>query len=347
MSETDVQDTELPLESVGIRLSNARRQEGLSLGDVAARTKIAERHLISIEEDRFSDLAGKTYAVGFSRAFARAVGLDEGEIAQGVRDQLSKLEDSEERPRMDAFEPGDPARVPPSRLAWVSILGAVGVIAVVLIFWRSFLAPAGSLPDLTKEETAAPPSVAKEPEATSDNTKVAQGPVVFTALEPKIWVKFYDASGEQLMQKQMEQGESYTIPTEAEGPQIWTARPDALEITVGGRVIPRLAEVPLTLKDEPVSAAALLAKNTAGANATDGQTPTELSTPNPASPTAETTQASPQSVSSPTSSSQSTASSRSSSTRSAPSASAESARAPATRSPVAGSDRDEPSTDSE
>lgn len=97
MPEEDVQQTELPIESVGTRLRNARNVGGMSRSEVATRTKIAERHLISIEEDRFLDLPGKTYAVGFSRAYARTVGLDEAEIAQAVRDLLAASEEPVER----------------------------------------------------------------------------------------------------------------------------------------------------------------------------------------------------------------------------------------------------------
>ena len=50
---------------------------------------------------------------------------------------------------------------------------------------------------------------------------------------PDTWVKFYDASGAELYQAQMAEGESFTIPRDAEGPQVWTGRPYALAITVG------------------------------------------------------------------------------------------------------------------
>jgi hypothetical protein len=86
------------------------------------------------------------------------------------------------------------------------------------------------------------------------------GPVVFTALEDGVWVKFYDASGQQLLEKELARGESYTVPVEASGPKIWTGRPDALTITVGGRTVPKLAEAQVTMKDVPVSAEALLAR---------------------------------------------------------------------------------------
>jgi len=257
MAESEVHNAELPLDNVGARLRRARETAGLSLSDIAARTKIAERHLASIEESRFGDLASRTYAVGFARAYARAVDLNETEIAAAVRDELAASDNVRVAPKVDVFEPGDPARVPGSRLAWAAGLAALGVIVFVFVFWRSYFSPAVTLPELTAERapasapSAAPPSAA----AATPNQ-----PVVFTALRRDVWVKFYDAAGNQLMQKEMAQGESYTVPPGANGPMIRTARPEALQITVGGRIVPKLSETSATVSDVPVSAAALLAR---------------------------------------------------------------------------------------
>lgn len=261
MSEESVQDLGLEAAStVGNRLRRAREIAGLSLGDISARTKIAERHLTAIEEDRLSDLAARTYAVGFSRSYARAVELDETEIADAVREQLAESENGWEAPVHETFEPGDPARVPPARLAWIAALSAIVVFVLLYVFWRSFLSPSVSLPDLIQDEPAQSEGVEQTASSAAPKLSEPSGAVAFRALEPNIWVKFYDASGTQLFQKQMAMGEVYTIPADAEGPQIWTARPDALEITIGGRRVRKLAEKPITLKDEPITAKALLAR---------------------------------------------------------------------------------------
>ncbi len=268
MAQDEFEETELPLETAGQRLLRAREAAGMSLDDVSARTKIARRHLDAIEEDRFADLAGRTYAVGFARSHARVVGLNEAEIVDVVRGQLAS-EEAElwPEPQRESFEPGDPARVPPARLAWIAALAALVVLGLVLFFWRPFAAPAVTLPDLVKDEPAK--AVAKtdaKPAGSGSTGAMAPKPgdpggaVVFTATEPDVWVKFYDESGEQLFQKQMAQGERYTIPADAKGPQIWTGRPDALSITVGGREVPMLGDGPQNIKDVPVSAAALLGR---------------------------------------------------------------------------------------
>ena len=261
MPEEDTQNSEFQYVTVGTRLRSAREAAGLSREEIATRTKIAERHLISLEEDRFLDVGGRAYAVGFSRAYARAVGLDEGEIAQAVRDMLAQSEEPEQRTQPDTFEPGDPARVPDSRLAWLAVAGALAVIAAIYILWRSFLSPSVSLPDLTQEEAqqAAAASESAEPAAAA-TPAVPSGPVVFTATEQNVWIKFMDASGKSLMQKQMAKGESYTVPTDADGPKVTTGRPDAFTITIGGTEVPKLNDRPIIVRNAPVSADALLSR---------------------------------------------------------------------------------------
>jgi transcriptional regulator with XRE-family HTH domain len=261
MAEQDLQSPQAAFESfpaVGARLRHAREQLGLSRADIAARTKIAERHLAAIEEDRFADLASSTYAVGFSRAYARAVGLDEREIAQAVRVELNLFEESEAPPQ-PTFEPGDPARVPSSRTAWLAAAGALAVVGCLIVFYGSYYSPAGTLPDLIKDEPAVPQAKPPSRPAAAAPAANAQGPVAFTAREAGVWVRVVDAAGKPLFQKQMALGESFTIPPEAVEPKLRTAWPDALAITIGGRPVPPLSDKRKVMT-VPVSAAALLAR---------------------------------------------------------------------------------------
>ena len=121
MAESDEGLIELPLDGAGTLLRRAREAAGLQLSDIAARTRIAERHLVSLETGNFAAMASRAYAVGFARSYARALGLDEHAIAQSVRDDLDGQEPSSDRYQPAAFEPGDPARVPSGRIAWIAI----------------------------------------------------------------------------------------------------------------------------------------------------------------------------------------------------------------------------------
>jgi len=265
----------LPL-GAGERLRAAREARGLTLAQVAGETRIPQRHLQTIETGDFAALPARTYAVSFSRNYARMVGLDQDEIAAAVRAELDALE-PEPRHRASGFEPGDPARVPSRALGWISVVAVVLVLAGLFAFARTFFAPAVELPSLVEQENAerAAEAAARQPaSAATPAAATSGGAVVFTALEPGIWVKFYDADGFQLMQKQMELGERYTVPADADGPQLWTGRPDALSITVDGRPVPKLAEEQRTMRDVPVSAEALLARGRPTVTPTASASPT-------------------------------------------------------------------------
>ena len=257
----------------GGRLRAAREQAGLGLDQIAAQTRIAVRHLAMIEEGDFGSLPARTYATGFTRTYAKVLGLDDNAIVREVRQVLDTLEPHGPRRPDTAFEPGDPARIPPPVLGWVMLAAVLLLLAGGYAFYRSFFAPAGQLPAIT--QTSEEGAVPEEGSAAEAQQPVdASGAVVFTAMEEGIWVKFYEAGGRQLMQKQMAKGETYRVPAEARDPQVWTGRPDALAITIGGKPVPALAERETVMRDVPVSAAALLQRGKTPSPPTAGVSPT-------------------------------------------------------------------------
>ncbi len=206
-------------------------------------------------------MPGRTYAVGFARTYARTVDIDQDEIVAMVRAELDEQGDERDYHAPASFEPGDPARVPSRGLGWFALFALVLLIVGGFFFFRQMFSPAAELPALVdSEDTAAAP---QQPAAAATPAVNPAGAVAFTALEEGVWIKFYDASGRQLMQKQMAKGETYVVPQDADGPQVWTGRPDAFRITIGGREVPKLAEEEQIMKDVPVTAEALLARPTA------------------------------------------------------------------------------------
>jgi len=251
----EVQQEAAAADRPGTILRRAREAQGMSLTDVAEVTRIAQRQLDAIERSDFGSLPGTPYAVGFARAYARAVGADEVEIARGVREELGALGEVD---RYEAFEPIDPARIPPRSLAWVAAAVAI-LLAVAYGVWRTQFFTASTdeeISDLNNRATAAqPPAVSP----TVETPAAPAGPVVLTATSD-VWLRIYDQSGERLFEKQMGKGESYTVPPEANNPMILTGRPDALAVTVGGKPVPPLGAPEKTIADVPVSASALLAR---------------------------------------------------------------------------------------
>lgn len=161
----------------GARLRAARETAGLSLTQMAGETKIPVRMLTLIEAGDFAALPAKAYATGFTRSYARALGLNEQELVDDVRRELGHMDLADAR-AVPAFEPGDPARVPTARFAWAAAMAALVVLAAGLLLWRSYYAPAVTLPpiaaapDIVPAATAGP--VAQQPAAALPATLALQ-----------------------------------------------------------------------------------------------------------------------------------------------------------------------------
>jgi len=63
----------------GEELRMERLSRGIALEDITAVTKISQRHLIALEQDRFRELPGGILSKGIVRGYADAVGLDTNE----------------------------------------------------------------------------------------------------------------------------------------------------------------------------------------------------------------------------------------------------------------------------
>ncbi|MGD9809821.1 MAG: RodZ domain-containing protein [Sphingobium sp.] len=259
----------------GAVLRSAREEKGMSIGDVADVTRVGTRQLEAIERSDFRSLPGTPYAVGFARAYARAVGVDEAKIAHDVREELGALDAVQ---HYEAFEPLDPARIPPRSLAWIAAAIAL-VLAVGYGVWRTQFFAASTDQEISElSNRAGGQSGAPAVQPTVSPAPVT-GPVVLTATDT-VWLKIYDQAGERLFEREMQKGESFTVPADADNPMILTGRPDALSVTVGGRPVAPLGPPQRTVADLPISAAALLARPTPGEQA---QAPATQSAAPPAS----------------------------------------------------------------
>ncbi len=248
----------------GPQLRLARERLGLSIADIAARTRISQRHIADLEAGNFAAFSSRTYALGFSRTVAKAVGLDGDTIAALVRADLNLLQPAERA--LSGYETSDPARVPSGPLVWLSLVAVALLLAGLFVAYRTLFSPAAELPSLVQPEEAAPAVAASGPAATAASP-AASGPVVFTSLESGIWVRFYDAAGTSLLETELARGQSFTVPAGANGPMLRTARPEALTVTVGGRAVPPLATEMMTIRDVKVDAASLLARPAPSASA--------------------------------------------------------------------------------
>lgn len=267
------ENAEFRFQTVGEQLKAAREERKMTLTDIAAQTRIPIRHLESLEISNFAALPGSMYSIGFAKSYARVVGMDQAVIADEMRAELALGGHAGFVPATPDFEPADPGRVPPRWLAWAAaafaVIGLVGYLA-----WKNF-AMSADAPLAPVVETEATPTSSVEGPATP--AAPTGGAVVITASEVA-WVKIYDADNKRLFESEMKAGESYSVPADANNPMIVTGRPQALQVTIGGKPVAALGDPDRTISDVGVSAAALLARKTVEATG-NGATNTADSTP--------------------------------------------------------------------
>lgn len=263
--EIDVEDgspveEEFRFHTVGEKLKAERERLGLSLSDLAARTRVPMRHLDAIEKSEFSALPGTTYTLGFARSYARAVELDAALISSEMRAELAQGGHESYQPPTPNFEPTDPSRVPSRALAWTAAAIGVALVAAYLV-WRSMTMVTPVMPPPAPKQ-ATPAGSAQTAPASTTAIADSTGEVVITATD-NVWVKVYDAENKQLYENEMEAGDKFTVPAEANNPMIVTGRPNVLRVTIGGKPVPPLGEPDKTIADVGVSAKALLARDQA------------------------------------------------------------------------------------
>ena len=245
-------------ERVGDQLRAVREKAGLTLAEVAARTRVPQRHLEAIETGRYSDLPSPTYANGFAKAYARAVDLDEVDIGRRLRGEMASI--ARPAPVYQPIEATDPTRVPSRGLTVVALGVAVAVLILAGLYFGTTLFRGDGAGSPTPTVANAPPAAAPvAPQPVPTAMVPADGQVTLTATE-EVWVRLYDADGKTLHQGTLKAGESFDVPADASDPMVNVGRPDHLRFTVNGAAVQGLDLGSDPIKDVRISAAALAAR---------------------------------------------------------------------------------------
>jgi cytoskeleton protein RodZ len=236
--------------TVGEKLRGAREAQGLDLAEVASRTRIPQRHLEAIERSNYSSLPSITYALGFAKAYARAVGADEVAIGRELRGELDVNYERVAPP--PAYQMEDPTRTPSRGIAWIGLIVALLVIVGGAIWYGTTMFRGSPPPPETLEIPQETPTPTATPTTGGQVSLVALGTV---------WLSVVDAGadGKILIQREMQAGERFDLPADAIRPVAKTGRPDQIQVVVNGSNMPPLGPGNRSVEVE-VSAEALLAR---------------------------------------------------------------------------------------
>ena len=195
--------------SLGSLIAKARKDAGLSLEDLAAKTNIRISVLSEIEKNNFSHCGGETYARGHVRNIAAILKADQKEFIRLYEEEQG----GETRSIKDLLIENSVMRLPAEarKVSWkvlvlisVVSLFVVGIGQVVISNFNTNDV-VGAAPSASASPTAAE-SPSAEPSAQSTFSTGSGVEVVVSAVRAKSWLFVSDASGRTLFSGQVSRG---------------------------------------------------------------------------------------------------------------------------------------------
>ncbi len=123
------------MESVGEFFRQVRETKGLTIDEVASKTRIRTDFVKALEDGNFAKLPDQVFARGFVRSYARSLGLDEEDaIHRFIQSAGSFYEKQDERERLKIRQVEEDRKRQANRKA-VAI--AIGIAVLTLIFLLS------------------------------------------------------------------------------------------------------------------------------------------------------------------------------------------------------------------
>ena len=199
--------------SLGSLIAKARKDAGLSLEDLAAKTNIRISVLSEIEKDNFEHCGGETYARGHVRNIASILKADQKEFIRLYEEEQG----GETRSIKDLLIENSVMRLPAEarKVSWkvlvmISVVSliAVGIAQVVISNVNTndvvSAVPSASASPAASETAAESPSA--EPSAKNTFSSGTGVEVVINAVRAKSWLFVSDDAGRVLFSGQIPRG---------------------------------------------------------------------------------------------------------------------------------------------
>lgn len=123
------------MESVGEFFRQVRETKGLTVDEVASKTRIRSDFVKALEDGNFAKLPDQVFARGFVRSYARSLGLDEEDaIHRFVQSAGAFYEKQDERERLKVRQVEEERKRQANRKA---VAVAIGIAVLTLIFLLS------------------------------------------------------------------------------------------------------------------------------------------------------------------------------------------------------------------
>lgn len=186
-----------PAWRAGRKLSEARRQRGWSLEEVADRIRIRKEFLEALEEMNVKLLPGKAYALAFLKSYARELGIDEKAIVDQFQDESALTREDVNKPIRS------PTSKPRRERPWALAAGLV-IVAALFVGWRAF--------EVGKGDEAAPQAGVTAPAVTGEAARPERPTarrVVEIRANAEAWLEARGPDGTVFLSRTLQPGDVY------------------------------------------------------------------------------------------------------------------------------------------
>ena len=232
--------------SLGSLIAKARKDAGLSLEDLAAKTNIRISVLSEIEKDNFSQCGGETYARGHVRNIASILKADQKEFIRLYDEEQG----GEVRSMKDLLvennvmrQPEDSRKISWKVLVMISIVSlfVVGIAQVIISNTtssevESAKPSASASPSVSETQSESP---AAEPSAQSTFSTGTGVEVVIDAARAKSWLFVSDAAGRTLFSGQIPRGQVKTFSSDSQL-NFKVGNAGGVDLKVNGKKVPSI-----------------------------------------------------------------------------------------------------------
>ena len=185
------------MDSIGDFFKQVRETKGLTVDEVASKTRIRTDFVKALEEGNFAKLPDQVFARGFVRSYARSLGLDEEDaIHRFIQSAGAFYEKQDERERLKIRQAEEERKRRSNRKA-VAIAIGIAILTLVILLSReqssllirrtSSEPPTSTTKRVTPEpgKTESPPRSEGEGLATGAKPKSAEAPVPSGTARPE------------------------------------------------------------------------------------------------------------------------------------------------------------------
>jgi cytoskeleton protein RodZ len=229
--------------TLGSLIAKARRDAGLSLEDLAAKTNVRTSILREIEDDNFKNCGGETYARGHVRNIAAVLKADSQEFIRIFEEEQGEEIRTIQQLLVENSVMNEPS--PARRISW-KVLVMISVISLLFVGVAQIIVSNQNISGVV----SATPSISATPEATpatsisptaqpSVQTVYSSGTgveVSINAARAKSWLFVSDAAGRTLFSGQLSLGSSKVFTTDSQI-NLKVGNAGGVDLTVNGKKV--------------------------------------------------------------------------------------------------------------